>query len=219
MEIEDLRKELVLCNNNCEGIKKNLKEGIIPRCMNLEKRNGKNNSIVVGHNPGKCKKEEKEYYLKNNLSPDSVQTFFEESELKQKPYFKRTRDLITKLGFEGDILWTDLAKCECSGKNGILPIQTLRVCINKFLRKEINIFKSQVIFALGNKAFNFCALSFPDHFIVGLYHPSGSYGDFHRLKNDVFNNTRKYVDLLSKRKDTKENIIAIHLSKFIEKKK
>lgn len=63
---------------------------------------------------------------------------FFESNLNNRSYFKRTRDLITLLGFDGNILWTDLAKCECLGKNGKLPIQTLRVCINRFLRKEVN---------------------------------------------------------------------------------
>lgn len=166
--LKKLGEELVNCNLNCESINNNPTLGIIPRCLIIENRHGKN-CIVVGLNPGKCKKKERDYYLNRGIKYESLSGYFLESNLKNRPYFKRTRDLITMLGFDGDILWTDLAKCECLGKNGKISIQTLRVCINRFLRKEIKYFKCSTIFALGNVAFDFCALSFPDHFIVGFH--------------------------------------------------
>jgi hypothetical protein len=118
------------------------------------------------------------------------------------------------LGFDGNILWTDLAKCECLGENGRLPIQTLRVCINRFLRKEIEVFKCSTVFALGNVAFDFCALSFPNHFIVGLPHPSGSFGDFVRLQKSVLSKPNYFINNISKIKDKHGNYRAIHLSKI-----
>lgn len=209
-----LGNKLVKCNLNCDGIKNNPKQGVIPRCLIVEKQNGKNNCIVVGLNPGKCKEKEKKYYLNKNVKYSAISEYFFESNLHNAPYFKRTRDLISKLNFNGDILWTDLAKCECADKNGRLPIQTLRVCINNYLRKEVEIFKCTTIFALGNVAFNFCALSFPNHFIVGIPHPSGSYGNFSKLKKQIETNPKYFVKKLSFSKDRNKNFLALHLAKM-----
>jgi len=212
--LNELGEKLVKCNLNCEGINNNPKKGIIPRCLIPEKRNGTNKCIVVGLNPGKCKKKERNYYLTRGIKYKSIVGYFFESNLNKRAYFKRTRDLITQLGFDGNILWTDLVKCECLGKNGKIPVQTLRVCINKFLREEINLFKCSTIFALGNVAFDFCALSFPNHFIVGIPHPTGSYGVFTKLKKRITLNPNYFIDKISDRKDNNGNYKAIHLAKI-----
>lgn len=211
--LQKLGERLVKCNLNCDGINNKPKKGIIPRCLILEKRHGKNNCIVVGLNPGKCKKKEREYYLNKGIKFGSLSGYFFESNLSNRRYFKRTRDLISILGFDGNILWTDLAKCECLDKNGKLPIQTLRVCINKFLRKEVELFKCTTIFALGNIAFDFCALSFPDHFIIGIPHPSGSHGDFDKLKKRVLSNKKYFIKNILERRDRNGKYRAVHLSK------
>lgn len=213
-ELNELGEKLVKCNLNCEGINNNPKEGIIPRCLIPEKRSGTNTCIVVGLNPGKCKKKERDYYLAKGIKYESVVGYFFESNLSSRPYFKRTRDLITRLGFDGDILWTDLVKCESLGKNGKIPVQTLRVCINRFLRKEINLFKCSTIFALGNVAFDFCALSFPDHFIVGIPHPTGSHGNFGKLNKRITSNPKQFIEKISNKKDNHGSYRAIHLAKI-----
>lgn len=212
--INELGEKLVTCNLNCEGINNNPKLGIIPRCLIQENRNGKKSCVIVGLNPGKCKNQERQYYLTKGIKFNSLYGYFFESNLNNRPYFKRTRDLITLLGFDGNILWTDLTKCECLGKNGRVPVQTLRVCINKFLRKEVELFKCSTIFALGNIAFDFCALSFPNHFVVGLPHPSGSYGNFNKLKKRVISHPKHFIDNISKIKDGHGNYRVVHLSKI-----
>lgn len=212
--INKIGDRLVKCNLNCEGVNNCSKLGIIPRGLIQESRKGKKSCIVVGLNPGKCSDSERQYYLTKGIKFSSISGYFFETSLNQRPYFKRTRDLITFLGFDGKILWTDLAKCECLGKNGKVPIQTLRVCIDKFLRKEIEFFSCSTIFALGNDAFIFCALSFPNHFIVGLPHPSGSYGNFINLKKRIESNPKYYINDISKTKDHKGNFRAVHLSKI-----
>jgi uracil-DNA glycosylase len=211
--INDLGEELVKCSLKCEGINNNPKLGAIPRGLFLEKRNGKKRCIVVGLNPGKCKEWEREYFRNNGIKFDSLSKSFHETNLKSVRYFKRTRDLITSLGFDGDILWTELVKCECIGENGKIPVQTLRVCIDRFLRKEVKLFECQTIFSLGNMAFDFCALSLPNHFVVGLPHPSGSYGDFNRLKERVLSDTKRFTNIISETKDSNGKFRAIHLSK------
>ena len=107
-----------------------------------------------------------------------------------------------------------MVKCESSGKNGKIPVQTLRVCIKRFLREEIKSFKCSTIFALGNVAFDFCALSFPNHFIVGIPHPTGSYGDFTKLRKRITVNPNYFIDKISYRKDNNGNYRAIHLAKI-----
>lgn len=209
--INKIGENLVRCDLKCEGINNNPKRGVIPRCLIQEKRNGKKKCIVVGLNPGKCNAKERKYYLNNGISFVSLAGYFDQ--IQNRRYFKEARELITLLGFDGDILWTDLAECECLGKNGEIPIQTLRVCINRFLRKEIDLFKHSTIFALGNVAFNFCALSFPNHFIVGLPHSSGSYGTFSKLKKKVQANKRHFIKCISKAKDHNK-YRAVHLAKI-----
>ena len=217
-KLSTLWERLVHCGLNCEWITNNPKKGIIPRCLHIEKRKGKRKCIVVGLNPGKCNLKEREFYLENGIHRNSVQKFFEQK-LSWKtpyksPYFKRAREMISKLWYDGTILWTDLVKCECSGPNGSILIQTLRVCVNKFLRKEIEIFKSNVIFTLGNKAFDFCSLSFPNHFVVWLPHSSWSYGDFLRLMKNVNKSSKAYMKILAKPKDKNGNYKALKLSEI-----
>ena len=212
--LDALGEKLVSCNLDCKGIRNSPQEGIIPRCLILEQRRGKKKSIVVGLNPGKCKLLEKQFYLTNGICYQSIKDHFE-SKLKESPYFRKTRDLISLLEYDGDILWTELAKCECSDKNGTLPIQTLRNCINEFLRKEIELFDCKVIFALGNKAFDFCALSFPKHFVIGIPHPSGSYGHFNKLIEKIKENKNSYIKEL---KNGYKKPIAIRISEISDKK-
>lgn len=217
MNLEKLGNDLVKCSLNCEGITNDPTRGIIPRSLIKQERNGKNAVIVVGLNPGKCNKQEQDYYLKNGFFYKSLQNYFFETNLHNRPYFKRTRDLITSLGFYGNILWTDLVKCERFSKNGVLPIQTLRVCINKYLKNEIELFKAPVIFTLGNLAFDFCALSFPNHFVVGIPHPTGPYINkvFSELKSKIEKNSAFYKKELLNKRDSNQNIRAIKLSELI----
>lgn len=212
--LNELGEKLVKCDLHCQGINNNPGVGIIPRCLILEKRKVGNNCIVVGLNPGKCKKNERDYYLTKGIKYSSISGYFYESNLNSRPYFKRTREIITLLEFDGDILWTDLAKCECLGENGTIPIQTLRVCIHRFLKQEIRLFECSTVFALGNRAFDFCALSFPNHFIVGIPHPTGSHGDFSELKEKIVKDTQYFIRKVSEKRDNDGNYRAFNLSKI-----
>jgi hypothetical protein len=201
-EITKLGNSLVQCSYQCEGVVNEPEKGIIPRCLIYEERK-KNapGSIVVGINPGKCSESERQYYIDNGKTYKSFIDFWDQK-VKNLAYYKKSRELITMLGFEGDILWTDLAKCECRGENGNVPVQTLRVCIDRFLEKEIKILPDNfTIIALGNIAFDFCALRFPNRFVIGLPHPTGAYGTFKRLKDNILENKEKYLADIAKRKD------------------
>jgi len=184
--LSKLGANLVNCELRCGGITNDPESGIIPRGLIHEPREGSNSCIVIGLNPGKCNIEERKYYLKHGIQYESLKKyFFDDSNLHDHPYFRKTRDLLNLLGFDGNILWTDIAKCECSGKNGTVPVQTFRVCIDRFLRQEIKQCVYSTIFALGKTAYNFCALSFPDRYVVGIPHPTGSRGHFIKLQHSV----------------------------------
>jgi hypothetical protein len=215
INLYSLGDSLVKCTLKCEGINNKPDSGIIPRCLFFEKRSGEKNSIIIGLNPGKCKTNEKEFYLKNGISYKSINEFFMSNLKKNRKYFNKTRQLISLLGFTGNIIWTDLAKCECIGENGSLPMQTYRTCINNFLRKEIELFPDYTIFTLGNFAFNFCSLSFPHHYILGLPHPTGSYYNaFENLIKSVKGKRSLYIDEIANSKDLNDNLKAIQITKL-----
>ena len=208
--LNDLGEILVKCNLRCEGINNKPKSGIIPRGLILEPREGTKSCVIVGLNPFEGKKDERNYYLEKGITYASIRGYFHDSNLKNKSYYKKTREMISLLGFDGDILWTDLVKCELVSKKGKLPVSTFRVCINRFLRKEIELFKNSTIIALGNDSFKFCALSFPNHFIIGLPHPNAR-GDFYDLKRKIDKNNRHFTHEISDIKDNNGNYKAIIL--------
>lgn len=90
----------------------------------------------------------------------------------------------------------------------------MRICINKFLKREIELFPNYTIFALGNRAFEVCSFSFPKHFIVGIPHPTGSRGYFDRLKKKGVQNPKYFIKEISAKKDKRGNYKAIQLSKI-----
>ena len=202
-EQKKIGEKLVKCNFQCGGIVNDPKKGIIPRCLIYEatKQNGAS-AIVVGINPGKCGSYEKEFYLKNGCTYNSLLKTWDEK-IKDVAYYKKGRVLLKALGFTGDILWTDLAKCECRGKNGNVPVQTLRVCIEKYLDKEIKTLpKNFTIIAFGNVAFNYCSLRFPERFVLGLPHPTGAWGKYNSLLRNIQKDTKSYLERISIKKDS-----------------
>jgi len=193
--------KLTRCDLKCDGIVNKPVEGRTPRCLFYEKRDSSRAGvIIIGINAGKSGKDERKYYGRNYSY--KVLLNYWDLKLKNLAYYRKSRKIITELGFKGDILWTDLAKCECEGKNGDVPIQTLRICIDRFLDKEIKALPNNfVIIALGNIAFNFCALRFPNYFVVGLPHPTGAWGTYKRLMDNIKSNKKKYITELAKKKD------------------
>lgn len=211
-EILKLGDSLANCRHQCEGVANEPEKGIIPRCLIYEERKkDAPGSIVVGINPGKCSEKERQYYIDHGKNYKSFVDYWNEK-VCNLAYYKKSRELITMLGFEGDMLWTDLAKCECKGENGLVPVQTLRICIDRFLEKEITILPDDfTIIALGNIAFDFCALRFSKRFVIGLPHPTGAYGTFKRLKDNILENREKYLAEIARKKDDNNYCRAIKI--------
>ena len=210
MNIDIIGKKLVNCEYHCAGVTNNPAEGILPRCLIFEDRPGVKGSIVVGLNPGKAKKPEKKFYLKNKNTYNAVKKYWD-VKVKHIKYYSQLREILSTLGFNGPILWTDLAKCQCSDEYRYVPIQSMRICINKYLRKEIGLFPKYTIFGVGNTSFEFCALSFPKHFVIGIPHPTGSYGNFSRLMKNINENKQKYIERIENRKDRNGKYMALKI--------
>lgn len=186
--IENIGRELVKCPLRCEGIVNSPEKGIIPRCLILEESNlNILGCIIVGINPGSAKRYEREAYMKN-CSYNQV-LYIWQHRIRNLRYYKYSRGLAEKLGFRGAILWTEICKCEKRQKQKDIPIETIRKCINRYLIKELNAVEKTVgaqipIIALGNTAYQILCLLFPNFFIIGVPHPTGSYGHFAELSRD-----------------------------------
>jgi len=162
-------------------IKKN--EGIIPRGLYLETLNRAKTKgvIVVGMNPGRINNDSQEYknLLKDKISYYNYVKAFEKNILYKHPYFKRTHEVLEILKFTGPILWTEIVKCQ-SEENGKLSYDTIRNCVHKFLKKEVELV-DYPIFALGDKAYNTCLLLFPERKIIDSQHPPGANSNFYNF--------------------------------------
>ncbi|MFA6593890.1 MAG: hypothetical protein WCT16_01405 [Candidatus Buchananbacteria bacterium] len=210
----ELGKQLVNCNFNCSGINNNKKFGYFPRLLFIEKGNdnGKG-AIIIGLNPGKCGESERKWVSKNQDYWVNQKDYYSNNLLKWK-YFRRVKELLNLLGYQGDILWTNLVKCECIGSNGDLPIQTIRTCVNKFLKNEIDSLLPQCdIFAIGNQSFGISSVAFPNNFVIGLPHSSGPYAStkFLRLLEKIRKDKKKYLNIINKKGDNNNQILAIKL--------
>jgi len=183
-EIHKIGREMVNCSQNCAGISLNQKDGILPRCLIFEAREStdlKNGCVIVGINPGHCKADEREYYLDKGISYDSVLEYWRQR-ISEREYYKALRKFGEELGLIDSILWTELVKCE--NKQGLreLPLQTFRTCTMKYLSQELNIVPADWPFiAVGKGAYHALAYLYPERTLIGIPHPTGSYGHFKKL--------------------------------------
>jgi hypothetical protein len=189
MSIDEIGRRLVHCKLDCEGIRNEPKAGVLPRCLILEKdeepasASVEPDCIVVGINPGISGKREREFYRHNDVSYAILKRYFFDGTrpLYKRRYFKKLRDFAREVGLGKSILWTDLCKCESKKKGKLPPLQTFRTCVRSFLKCEIELFPDAPIIAVGNQAYHAFCYMFPERFIMGIPHPTGSYGNFSRL--------------------------------------
>jgi hypothetical protein len=177
-QLIELGEHLINCQLHCEGIVNDAPNGFPPKGPIYDPCTGKRDCIGVGLNPGSSKKEVDliaEFQANQPMSyEDGVRCLTDRWDRWE--YYGKTREILSLLGFDRVILWTNLVKCECDSDNGYdfdkVPGQTKRVCIQRFLAKEITMLGITTIIALGEVSYNFCALSFPHHLVIGIPHPS-----------------------------------------------
>ncbi len=186
-EINKQGGNLVRCGLNCEGITRDPNKGILPRCLYYEssKHPKSLGVVIVGINPGRAKKQEMDFYLSKRLSYDWEVQYWKEN-LQNHKYYKSLRHFVKQLNIKGDIIWTELVKCQSSKQN--LPFnlrnfsETFRTCTHKYLKEELKLIQTDwPIIAVGGETYTALAFLFTDRQVIGLPHPTGSYGHFDRL--------------------------------------
>ena len=199
--IRGIGSDLARCKNQCEGIECNYNEGIIPRCLTLEKRGTDANiecgCIIAGINPGICNKREMERCKQPGNRYEHWLRLWDD-EVKEYRYFKRLRQLIANLGYTGPILWTDLAKCQNKIKGKLPPLQTFRTCAQKFLSRELicnKVIESWHIFAIGKEPYQAISYLYPNRTVIGVPHPSARGQHFNILlrESSSYKNFKKSV--------------------------
>jgi len=180
--IDGLGAELVQCTDGCAGIWLDQSRGIIPRTLFLERATTPGRGCVaVGLNPGRSKERERSHYRQGELSYEKLKEY--STKLAGIAYFARTRSVIDQLGLAGPILWSNLAKCENeSGRKGLPPLQTLRHCTRRFLRRELAALPADwVALGIGREAYRALAYLLPERSVIGIPHPTGGYRDFRKM--------------------------------------
>lgn len=132
-------------------------------------------------NPGKSTPPEREFYVQLGGTYESVKRFWH-SEAPKIQYYVKARKVIDQLGFDGPILWSDLAKCENAPETKTPPLQTLRCCTSRFLFRELEAAPPDwPILALGWEAYRALAYLFPRRAIIGIPHATGAWGAFAQM--------------------------------------
>jgi hypothetical protein len=183
--IDQIGTELVNCGADCAGIHRNREAGILPRCLILERGESSGRGCVaIGLNPGRSPEAERHFYVRFGCTYESVKDYWH-SHVAKIQYYVKARRLIEQLGLDGPILWSDLAKCENAAESKVPPLQTLRQCSGRFLSQELEAAPSEwPIVALGWEAYRALAYLVPRRAVVGIPHPTGSWGAFSQMFED-----------------------------------
>ncbi len=189
--IYEIGQRLVMCKQNCPGIAVDQRNGILPRCLILqsEGRDRGQGSIIVGINPGPSNEIEQKYYRKEP-SYSQVITYWKDRNLSKdrRPhkYYSGLTRLVDSLGFTGQILWTELVKCENESRETRLSFRnypkTFRICTSLYLQKEIEVTPPDwPVIAVGGDAYSALSFLYTDRMVIGVPHPTGSHGHFGKL--------------------------------------
>lgn len=184
--INKIGRDMVACEYRCPNIALDLRRGILPRCLILETKDREQGKgcVIAGINPGRSRRKEREFYRSNGSTYEQVVAYWQEYVGYSHKYYKQLRILMTKLGFEGPILWTELAKCENAFTDvsiqDLLP--TFRTCTQTYLQKELqSVPDDWPLIAVGTESYKALAYIFPSRSVIGVPHPTGSYGHFANL--------------------------------------
>ena len=191
ISVRHLQVETARCQRACDGVAWQPARGHLPRglWLDIEAGEGDGHVIIVGQNPGQPLPEEREIYTTRASSSaedlvTAMNEFVASEVLRKHPYYKLMRNAARELGFKGRIVWTDLVKCSAAD-GGKLPVhehrQTYSRCMNAWLRTELATFPSWPVLAAGRATLDALWPLLPERLLVGVPHPTGSYGDFARL--------------------------------------
>jgi hypothetical protein len=182
--IEKLGTDIIQCNEKCEGVENNQKEGYYPRALFLEPKNATQVEVLlIGENPGNSSCLEREFYKVLAEKKDSELASFKDCQriwrsiAKEHDYYQRPKHLLKELGlnFNG-ILWAEIVFCEKS--RSTIPKKTFKKCSSRFLTRITQLLsEGKYVVCLGNTAFQYVR-NLPQSNqwkVINVYHPTGSY--------------------------------------------
>ena len=185
-QINLIGNEMVACQRACRDVYSDRAQGSPPRgLVRVSRDPDTQGAVLLGMNPGQGDDRERAA-LQADPSYGATVRFMETERLPKHPYYKRVRSLIDSCELSGDLIWTELAKCQnAPGVNGSLPIETNRTCSKAFLRREVEITPpTWGIFAIGRDAYRAATFMFLDRAILGVPHPTGSRGPWYAMFED-----------------------------------
>jgi hypothetical protein len=195
--IHQIGESLIQCTAGCTDVHFDQSTYRQPRCLIYES-DGRNQPepgcVVIGLNPGRTSRKEIEHYKNKGLSYNSFLTWWQKGDRTRfNGYYGKMKSFVDGYGIKGPILWTELAKCDCAQGVGALSVQTLRTCSEKYLKQEIEkVPDNWTIIAVSKKAFEASCFLFPNRTVIGVAHPTGSYGQFVGLFDSDRNLLYKY---------------------------
>ncbi|MCG3167389.1 MAG: hypothetical protein POELPBGB_03179 [Bacteroidia bacterium] len=181
--INAIGQEMTTCRHNCDRIINDPENGILPRCLFFDERSSdkKHLIIAIGINPGIADEKEK---MKLKKIDNYEEVCKKLSGYKDHKYYERLSWLIDDLGHTGDILWTELVKCQNADKRKNPNVYTSAFCSSLYLNNEVKqalkFYKKITLLAVGKEVYDKLILMFLENKIVGVYHPR-SYGYFNRM--------------------------------------
>jgi len=180
-----LGEEIAACSAGCAGTYRCPEEGVLPRGLIYEQRDGDQGTIVLGMNPGSARDPEKAA-IRQNRSYEALHEYWS-AHLKDGSYYGPLRQLVHALGRTGPILWTDVAKCQSDPEQKGDLQQALRTCSQKFLTKEVREAPADwPVIAVGVVAYQAASYLFPHRAVIGVPHASGNWAQrlFRLVKAD-----------------------------------
>jgi hypothetical protein len=183
--IAQIGERIVNCNHICAGVTHDQPKGLPPRGLYLEEGFGPSGVIVCGMNPGNAPPHEIEFFKSKGTSYSSLYECWK-SRFMNIPYFSRMRKLVRALGYDGPILWTNVAKCEKRDDSERMSFDlyphTFRFCASTYMAEEIkNVPDSWLLMANGKDAFVALSYLFPNRKLIGVPHSTGAYPQFSKL--------------------------------------
>jgi hypothetical protein len=158
--------------------------GIIPRCLIFEENErdaAQRGSVVVGINPGFSDPPERAYYVRRGCTYQATVDYWN-AKVKGVRYYSMLASFINAAGLTGSVLWTELVHCELRDKAARLGIPTIRDSINRYLFRELEVIPTPwPLIAVGKDVFPILAYRFPERQVIGIPHPTGSFGQFPKL--------------------------------------
>jgi len=137
--------------------------------------------VIVGINPGAAKEPEIEYFRKHGIDYKTMVEYWH-GRIRGFKYYTWLKKIPDNLGLKGPILWTELVKCSSKTKRVLPPLETFRICIRNFLSNELELVpRNWPLIASGSYVYRALSFRFPKRIVIGVPHPTGSYGYFQKM--------------------------------------